>query len=308
LIDIYFAVNNIFLNDFWVLYQIKFLTLILKGIYIKNQITSIAIGGFDGMHMAHQQLFSKLDKNGAIVVISTQYANLSPDTHRVKHTSYPLFYYPLENIKHLSGEEFIQLLHEEFPSLKKIVVGYDFHFGYKAKSNIDNLKEIFKGEVVVVDEYKVLNIAVHSRVIREYLREGNLLVAKELLGYSYSLQGNHIVGQGLGEKQFVPTINIDVKDFLIPQAGIYVTKTILHNISYESVSFIGHRVSTDGRFAVETHILEDISSLEIPKKIEMVFFKKLRDNKKYEEYEELKKQILEDIEQTKSWFKSERKN
>jgi len=308
LIDIYFTVNNRFLNDFLVLYQIKFLTLILKGIYIKNQITSIAIGGFDGMHMAHQQLFSKLDKNGAIVVIATEYANLSPDTHRAKHTSYPLFYYPLENIKHLSGEEFIKLLYEEFPNLKKIVVGYDFHFGHQAKSNIDNLKKLFNGDVVVVDEYKVSNIAVHSRVIREYLRDGNLEVAKELLGYNYSLQGNPIVGQGLGSKQFVPTINIDVKDFLIPQEGIYVTKTILNNHSYKSVSFIGHRVSTDGKFAVETHILEDISSLEIPKKVEIVFFKKLRENKKYEKYEELKEQILEDIEQAKSWFKKREKN
>lgn len=258
------------------------------------------------MHLAHQKLFSKLDTSGAIVVISTQYANLSPDTHRTKHTSYPLFYYELENIKHLSGEEFIGLLCEEFPKLQKIVVGYDFHFGYRAKCDINSLREIFNGEVIVVDEYKVSDIAIHSRVIREYLREGNLKLANSLLGYNYSLQGNHILGQGLGKKQFVPTINIDVKDFLIPQEGIYVTKTILSNKVYESVSFVGHRVTTDGKFAVETHILENISVLEIPKIIEIVFFEKLRDNKKYEEYEQLKEQILKDIEQTKKWFKREK--
>jgi riboflavin kinase/FMN adenylyltransferase len=126
------------------------------------------------------------------------------------------------------------------------------------------------------------------------------------LGYNYRLQGNQILGQGLGKKQFVPTINIDVKDFLIPQEGIYVTKTILSNKVYESVSFVGHRVTTDGKFAVETHILENISVLEIPKIIEIVFFEKLRDNKKYEEYEQLKEQILKDIEQTKNWFKREK--
>ncbi len=254
------------------------------------------------MHLAHQQLFSKLDKNGAIVVISTQYANLSPSTNRAKHTSYPLFYYELENIKHLSGEEFIHLLYEEFPNLKKIVVGYDFHFGHMAKCGIENLKEMFHGEVVVVDEYKVSNIAIHSRVIREYLRDGNMLIANQLLGYNYSLQGHRIAGQGLGSKQFVPTINIDVEDFLIPKEGIYVTQTVLYEKTYESVSFIGHRVSTDGKFAVETHILEDISLLEVPKIIEIRFFEKLRDNKKFEEYEELKEQILKDIEQTKNWF------
>lgn len=286
-----------------VLYQIKFITLISKGIYIKNKITSITIGGFDGMHRAHQQLFSRLDINGAIAVISTQYANLSPEASRMKYTSFPLFYYELENIKHLSGEEFINLLNEEFPNLQKIVVGYDFHFGHKAKCDIESLKEMFQGKVIVVDEYKISDISVHSRVIREYLRDGNIKIANKLLGYNYTLQGHHIVGQGLGSKQFVPTINIDVKDFLIPQEGIYITKTILNNIAYKSVSFVGHRVSTDGSFAVETHILADISSYDIPKVIEIVFYDKLRDNKKYEVYEELKKQILLDIENTKNWFK-----
>lgn len=254
------------------------------------------------MHLAHQQLFSQLDRNGAIVVIATQYANLSPGTQRASHTSLPLYYYPLENIKHLSGEEFVNLLNEEFPNLEKIVVGYDFHFGYKAESNIETLKKLFSGLVVVVEEYKVSNIAVHSRVIREYLREGKLDVAKKLLGYTYKLEGTSITGQGLGAKQFVPTINIDVEDFLIPQEGIYITKTILNGITYKSVSFIGHRVSTDGKFAVETHILEDITTLMIPKKVGIEFCKKLRNNKKYEKYEELKKQILKDIEETKSWF------
>lgn len=254
------------------------------------------------MHRAHQQLFSRLGANGAIVVISTQYANLSPNSSRMKHTTLPLFYYELESIKHLSGKEFIHLLHEEFPHLQKIVVGYDFRFGYKAKCDIESLKELFYGDVITVNEYKISNIAVHSRVIREYLRDGNIPIANKLLGYHYTFQGLHITGQGLGSKQFVPTINIDVKDFLIPQEGIYITKTILNNIPYKSVSFIGHRVTTDGNFAVETHILEDISSLDIPKVIEITFYDKLRDNKKYEMYEELKKQILKDIKETLNWF------
>lgn len=274
-----------------------------KGTYIKKQIRSIAIGGFDGMHLAHQVLFSKLDSDGAIVVICTGYANLSPKTNRARYTNLPLFYYDLEKIKHLRGEEFISILKEEFPSLEKIVVGFDFHFGYNAKCDIKDLKKLFDGDVEIIKEYKVDNIATHSRVIREYLRGGDIKTANKLLGYNYALQGNSIKGQGLGKKQFVATINIDVGDFLIPQEGIYITKTIINSISYNSVSFIGHRVTTDGKFAVETHILEDITNIEIPKKIEIVFFEKLRNNKKYEEYEELKKQILKDIEDTKIWFK-----
>jgi riboflavin kinase/FMN adenylyltransferase len=272
-----------------------------EGINIKNTITSIAIGGFDGMHQAHQQLFKKLDLNGAIVVIQTSYANLSPGINRGEHTVYPLFLYPLENIKHLTGEEFMELLYQEFPVLNKIVVGYDFHFGYKAAYDTNNLKELFHGTVEIIDEYKIDNVAVHSRVIRSYLRDGNIKNANKFLGYNYKLKGYHISGQGLGEKQFVPTINLDIKEFLIPLEGIYITKTILNNISYPSVTFIGNRVTTDGKFAVETHITKNLTDQELPKIISVEFYQKIRDNKKFEKFEELKNQILLDIEISKKY-------
>ena len=254
------------------------------------------------MHLAHQQLFAKLDTNGAIVVIQTTYANLSPYTNRSDHTSYPLFYYPLEDIKHLSGEQFIKLLREEFPNLRRIVVGYDFHFGYKAAYGIDNLKELFKGDVVVVQEYKIDNVAIHSRIIRSYLRDGELKEANKLLGYNYKLDGINIKGQGIGTKQFVSTINIDIKDFLIPNQGVYITKTILNNKSFNSVSFIGHRVTTDGKFAVETHIIDKDFKEDNFHKVTIEFYEKIRDNKKFEIYKELKKQILDDIDKTKEYF------
>lgn len=254
------------------------------------------------MHLAHQQLFKKLDKNGAIVVICTGYANLSPYVNRAEHTNFPLFYYPLENIKHLTGEEFLNLLKEEFPNLKKIVVGYDFHFGTKAAYSTDDLKELFNGDVEIVDEYKLDGIAIHSRVIRSFLREGKLDEANKILGYNYAIKGTHIKGQGLGAKQFVPTININVEEFLIPQEGIYITQTTISGKSYKSVSFIGHRVTTDGKFAVETHILDESFNEEIAITISIEFFKKIRDNKKFEQYVDLKRQILTDIQQANKWF------
>ena len=299
MINIYFAVNNIILNLFWILYQIT-----LKGIVIdKSTITSIAIGGFDGMHLAHQQLFNKLDNNGGIIVIQTNYANLSPFRYRQRHTKYPIYFYPLENIKHLTGKQFIQLLKEEFQNVKKIVVGYDFHFGYKAAYSSGNIIDFFDGEVEIVKEYKMDEISVHSRIIRSYLRDGNIKLANKLLGYNYELVGLSIKGQGLGKKQFVPTINIEVKDFLIPQEGIYITNTKLNESNYESVTFIGHRVTTDGKFALETHILDENFDQEIPKNIHVIFIEKIRNNKKFDKYEDLKKQIDDDILYTLKWFK-----
>ena len=65
---------------------------------------------------------------------------------------------------------------------------------------------------------------------------------------SAKLSLTHLVGQGLGKKEFVATINLNVDEFLLPQSGVYITKTIVNDIEYNSVSFLGHRGSTDGKF------------------------------------------------------------
>ena len=267
----------------------------------KKTISSIAIGGFDGMHSAHQELFKNLDKNGAILSIESGYANLTPKRYRQEYSIYPIYYYVLEDIKHLEGDEFIKLLKEEFPNLKKIVVGFDFCFGKDRKYCIEKLKEFFDGEVLVINEIKIDNIPIHSRIIRDYLKEGDIETANKLLGKNYKIYGQQIIGQGLGTKSFVPTINLKVEEFLLPQNGVYITKTILDNKEYNSITFLGHRVTTDGSFAVETHIIdEDIKNNDHTTQIK--FFKKLRNNKKFNSFEELKEQILNDINIARIYF------
>jgi len=269
---------------------------------LKSEITSIAIGGFDGMHLAHQELFKKLDNNGAILVIETGYANLTPKTNRAKYTSYPLYYYDLSDIKHLSTNDFMKILNEEFVNLQTIVVGFDFRFGVNASGNIQTLKELFAGEVKVIDEFSYKNIPVHSKVIRDLISTNKIELANELLNKNYTISGLHIKGQGLGAKQFVATINLEVKDFLYPSQGIYASKTIVNNKSYLSATFIGHRVTTDGKFAIETHIINK-KLKNINSHVSIEFIKKIRDNQKFEIYEDLQKQILNDIEVIKTEFK-----
>ena len=268
----------------------------------KNTITSIAIGGFDGMHSAHQELFKNLDENGAILSIESGYANLTPKRYRQEYSIYPIYYYVLENIRHLEGDEFIKLIKEEFPNLKKIVVGFDFCFGKNRKYCIEKLKDLFNGEVLVIDEIKIDEIPVHSRIIRQYLKDGNIKMANKLLGKEYKLYGQQIKGQGLGTKSFVPTINLKVDEFLLPQEGVYITKTILDNKEYKSITFLGHRVTTDGSYAVETHILdENITNDNYTTQIK--FYEKIRNNEKFDNFESLKKQILDDIELVRKYFK-----
>ena len=267
----------------------------------KKTITSIAIGGFDGMHMAHQTLFSNLTKNGAIVVIETGYANLTPKTAREEFSSFPVYYYDLQSIKHFDAQTFIALLKEEFPHIRKIVVGFDFCFGENRKYSINDLKSLFSGEVVVINEVSINDIAVHSRVIREFITEGDINTANTLLGRKYKIKGYQIKGQGLGSKEFVPTINLKVENYLLPNEGVYATKTLLNGNSYFSITFLGHRVSTDGSYAVETHILNQTIH-EHKKDVEIKFFKKIRGNQKFDSFETLKKQIDLDILLVQNYF------
>lgn len=267
----------------------------------KKDITAIAIGGFDGMHLAHQKLFDELGDNGGILAIESGYSNLTPNTYRQEYSKYPIYYYVLDNIKHLTGEEFISLLKEEFPNLKKIVVGFDFCFGKNRKNCIPELKKLFKGEVLVVNEVKFEGTAIHSRIIREYIKNGEIKTVTKLLGREYKIFGKQIKGQGLGSKSFVPTINIDVSKFTLPNEGVYATTTIINEEEYNSITFLGHRVTTDGTYAVETHILDE----NIKNRYSIVqvkFFEKIRDNRKFDSFEELKKQITEDINKTRLFF------
>jgi len=267
----------------------------------KKNITSIAIGGFDGMHTAHQTLFSNLSRRGAIIVIDSGYANLTPLNNREEYSTFPIFYYALENIKGLSGQEFVDLLVQEFPLLNKIVVGFDFHFGKNRSCGTKELKHFFEGEVIVLNEISVNNIAIHTRVIREYLKNADIKKANILLGKSYKIRGVHIKGQGLGKTDFYPTINLDVKNYLLPKEGVYISKTIVDETVYDSVTFLGHRKSTDGLFAVETHILnKDISVKD--ENIQIKFCQHLRNNETFLSFEALKNQIKVDIKNTKDYF------
>lgn len=260
-----------------------------------QNVNAIAIGGFDGMHIGHQHLFDALGDAGAIVVIESGYANLTPAKKREKYTHYPLAYLQLDAIRHLSGEEFILLLQEKFPKLQKIVVGYDFHFGKNRKYSFNELRTLFSGEVVVIDEVCHHGDSVHSHKIRAKLQIGDIKGANAFLGHNYTIDGMLIKGQGIGKKELVATINLKAKEYLVPREGVYVTLTRIDDEEHlhPSVSFVGHRVTTDGSFAIESHILD--GEVTCHEKASISFIDFIRNNEKFETLPELKEAIKKDI-------------
>ncbi|MDD4854476.1 MAG: bifunctional riboflavin kinase/FAD synthetase [Sulfuricurvum sp.] len=260
-----------------------------------SKVDSIAIGGFDGMHVGHQSLFGELGAHGAIVVIETGYANLTPACEREHYTHYPIVYYSLENIRHLEGEEFVAMLQERFPHLKKIVVGYDFHFGKNRRYSHANLGELFGGEVKVVQQVCIEGDSVHSHKIRAKIQIGDMSGANRFLGHNYQIKGSVIKGQGIGKTDLVPTINLECSGFLLPYEGVYAALIRLDEEEHfhPCVVFIGHRVTTDGSYAIESHILGE--TIGLCTKALISFVKFLRKNQKFESLELLKLAITDDI-------------
>ncbi len=257
-----------------------------------NSIRSIAIGSFDGMHIAHQKLISQVE---AVVVIERNGGYLTPGWKRSLYVEKPCFFYHFDKIRALSPEAFVAVLEEDFPQLETIVVGYDFAFGKEKSGNAAVLKQYFSGEVHVVDEVMYEGISVHSRTIRAYLSEGNVTMANRLLGRTYRIDGTAIRGQGLGGKALVPTVNLNVMQYILPKDGVYATRTLVGGTWKKSVSFLGHRVTTDGSFAVETHMLDETIEVESGSEVWLAFHAFIRENKKFGTLEALKRQIEDDI-------------
>jgi len=257
----------------------------------KNNIKSITIGSFDGIHLGHSALIDQVE---AVVVIERNGGYLTPGYKRSWFIQKPCFFYYFEHIYALSAKEFVVKLSKDFPKLQTIVVGYDFGFGYKKEGNTRVLKELFRGEVIVVEEVKEQGVSVHSRIIRDYIKRAEMQKVKELLSRPYLIMGKVVSGQGLGAKALVPTLNLNIYDYQLPKNGVYATYTKIGDDWLPSISFIGIRVTTDGVFAVESHILEgDIG--EVKGRVELMFVKFIRENKKFDSLTALRTQIFLDI-------------
>lgn len=263
---------------------------------INNNIKAIAIGSFDGLHIAHKTLIEEAD---ALVIIERNGGYLTPGYKRSFYTDKFCCFYHFDKVKSLTPEAFVNKLKVDFPSLEKIVVGYDFHFGKGKAGNADMLQSLCDREVLVIAEVSCEGIPIHSRTIKAYLREGKVEMANKLLGRRYSVDGDIISGQGLGKKELVPTLNLHVDHYQLPLEGVYATRTKVGDEWLNSVSFLGHRVTTDGSYAVETHIIEkDIAEVNGGVTIEFVAF--IRENQKFDGLDGLKKQIQDDISMAKN--------
>lgn len=263
-----------------------------------NNITNIAIGKFDGIHLGHQQILDSLRENSAIIIIDNHTKDFLTSINdrflRLKNTYPNLYLLELESIKHLEGSAFIAMLLELLPKLETIVVGYDFRFGHNRGFSGNDIANFFKGRVIIIPQVKYNEIPLHSSTIKDLIRHGDIAISNAMLGWNYTIKGEAIKGQGLASQKLFATLNIQTSGYVLPSSGVYASLTD----DEMSVSFIGNRLSTDKQFAIETHI---IGKAHIPHKhsIRITFLKKIRDNRHFSDLQTLKAQIRQDIAQAK---------
>lgn len=281
-----------------------------------KQITSLAIGKFDGIHLGHRKLLELLGDRGAVLIIDKAIEqNLISQNPSLQNHGFltslqdrlnrlpNAYVVEFASVAQMSGEEFVATLLESLPSLETIIVGYDFRFGRDRLCGADDLghlceiRQSSQGraiQAIIVPKVCYGEIPLHASVIKDFVRHGDIAVANAMLGWCYSVSGEVVRGQGIASKELFPTINIRTQGYVLPASGVYATRVN----GKMAVSFFGHRVSTDGEYAIESHII-DSEIAQVPERLMIQMYKKIRENRRFDSLQELKAQIECDIKQVR---------
>src|SRR5277367_228894 len=187
-----------------------------------------------------------------------------------------------------------------------VLVGGNFRFGHRGAGGIQLLGELGQrlGFAVEIVPPAVENgVVVSSTAIRSAIRDGRADEARRMLGRSYALEGEIRTGTGQGRKLVVPTLNLATDQEVLPKNGVYATEAIVAGKTYRAATNVGTRPTFDGaRITIESFLL-DFSDDLINGKLEVRFWQRLRDERKFSGPAELREQVLKDIEQAKDYFR-----
>ncbi len=286
---------------------------------INNNSEIVCIGAFDGVHLAHQQLFRKtrdLNKKFDIVtfdVLPKIYFNdsLKPIVSNKERNEIFQSFSP-QNLIHLNFDQFNKISSRDFSKfldenlgIKKIVIGKDFKFGNNRSGDVNFLIDYFgENNVYLLDDFLINNEKVSSTKLRYYLSTGEIDKANNLLGRDFSLSGNVIQGKQLGRELGFPTANLLLdEDVFLPTFGVYYGVIEVDTKKFNCIINIGLNptVDTEDSVKIEAHIL-DFGDDIYQKDIKLFLKNFIRNEKKFNNIDELKNQIMKDIDSVKKYF------
>ena len=291
---------------------------------------AIALGFFDGVHIGHGALLRKTKQRAEELNVAPSV--LSFDVHPDKLVfgrDVPLINSALsreEIIRRCYGIDDVIFVHfnqrmmrmpwQEFADtiiaelgLAWIVVGHDFCFGYRGEGTAEKLKAYCAEKGIGCDIIQAVTLdgrVVSSTYIRTLIADGDMEQAARYLGHPHTLQDTVHSGYHLGTRLGAPTINMDFPEgVIVPRHGVYAAKVFLEDgSSHIAVSNIGVRptVSDGQRVNVESHLLEFHGNL-YGRQVRVEFYRFLRDEIKFDKYEDLSRQIHQDAEEARAYFR-----
>jgi riboflavin kinase/FMN adenylyltransferase len=299
--------------------------------------SAVTIGNFDGLHLGHQKILETVNRwaslkeslckkpeqfistvltfyphpakvlrpSEAPLLLSTLSQRLAGFEHAGMNAALVLTFD--EQLAKVSAEDFARTYLVDTLRARAVFVGANFRFGHKQAGDVKLLEEFGRAwdfEVHVVSPVIQDGIVVSSTAVRSAVREGRMEDASRLLGRPFALAGEIKTGTGQGRKLVVPTLNLATEQECLPKNGVYATESVIAGKKYRSATNIGVRPTFDGqRLAIESHLF-DFSDNLTSGAMEVRFWKRLRDEKKFSGPEALRDQVLRDIGEAQAYFAS----
>ena len=304
----------------------------LSSFHAQNPV--LTIGTFDGVHLGHRKIIDRLHDlaktiNGESVIFTFDphprkvVAPGETNLRLLTTLEEKIVLFEQSGIDHLIiypfTSEFSQMTYEEFVGIvlvgqihtKFLVVGYDHKFGKNRQGDFEFLKKCathFDFQIEKLDVMLMNEANISSTKIREAIQLGDFETANAFLGYPFLLHGTVVEGQQLGRQIQFPTANIQASDpdKIIPGYGVYAVKVNIGRQTFQGMLNIGSRPTVNNNAdhrSIEVHIF-DFDSDIYGEPIELVFFKKLREEQKFSSIVALKDQLVKDKTDTINYFQN----
>lgn len=303
----------------------------MKTIRIKNEKdiqqighTVLVLGYFDGLHKGHQALFAKARKMAAekhlkIAVLtfpespklafvryqpSLMLHLTSPEDRLQQMENLGVDYLYLIDFTSQFARNTAEQFFEKYIShlkAKVVIAGFDYHFG-SDRGNAEDLEKLFDGQVIIVPSVNFNGEKVSSTRIRETVLAGNVAESNQLLGYSLSTSGIVVHGNARGRTIGYPTANLAPLDrVILPADGVYVVDVEHDGQMYRGMASVGKNVTFEGdELRFEANIF-DFSQDIYGDTIRIFWLDKIRDMVKFDNVDELVKQLQVDKEIARYW-------
>lgn len=276
---------------------------------------ALVLGNFDGVHLGHQALFQEAAKHGLVAALTFHphpgkvlQPQLAPRLIATQARKLELL--EAAGVKAVIVQPFSVEYARTTPAVfeaglfdevgaKTVVVGYDFTYGSKRAGTVQTLEAAAAtrgAKVQVVNAVSIGGVVVSSSKVREYVLEGRVEAAAQLLGRPFDLDGVVVRGAGRGRTIGFPTANIDTLNELRPAPGVYALRVRAGGRWLAGAANIGVKPTFGGgEVTIEAHLLGFTGDL-YGQTLRLQFVERLRGEQRFASVDELKSQIARDIE------------